>query len=1166
MRLIWLMLLCFFAAAPLHAAPSVTINDISRELKQVEANKNLPNQQDIIASYQRTIHWLNEYERTIGISNSYQKTINSFQKSNQELQNKLTRIKSTDVVIDNTLSLSQIEQNIVQTNSRLLELAREIQLKQDELREISDSLIQLPIQQSQANKNLFDAEQLLQNQDSDPRTILAKAKLTEIQSEATYYKAYVNELALKQLSAPNRQTLLQLQIDILKSERDKSEQQLQALRDKSNELRVQKQRETEQLAKELTQLDNNFPEAIKDQLKINQELSEKLFKQSERRDQIASEQRKISSNIQSVRTVFNTLREQAQWLNMSTTLGEIQRAQISRLPKVPKPQQLDSEMAEQRAQQLYIQDTLQKVENFEQQFLLFKKIRANFDQLKRSLKIVSDQDIAKLSADQRNQFIDKRQELVAYQNELLSKLSDKPEQTEQLFNDDQIKLFEQQITSRRDLLNALLTGSETLIVELAQLKVLNNQLIDALSEVKEAAHRYLFWAADVEPIGLTYPVDAITDLNQLLSLNTVTELVGAVKMMLTTPDSLGFIFTALLLVIFGVSSRRHYSSFLERAASKVGRVTQDSFALTLKTVFWSLIIALPLPILWGALSYGLQQAWPYPIAVALGNGVNATLPIMWAFMISASFAHPKGLFIVHLGWCPQRVARSMRYYKLTVWAVVPILIALISFDNYNDREFAGTLGRACFFLLCAALVLMASNLRRAGIPLYLDNKGTGDNWVNDALWTFLRYAPMIAALAAALGYLATSQALLARLEFSVIIWFTLLIIYHIIRRWMLIQRRRIEFDRAKQKRAERLAQRARSGEEQHNSQSSNNVDGIQEIEEPVVDLDTISAQSLALVRSILTMIALVSIIALWSEIHSAFSFLENIHLWDVTSTIQGVESNQPITLGAVLIAVIAFIITAQLIRNLPALLELAILQHLDLAPGTGYAITTLTKYILMLIGCTVAFSLMGVDWSKLQWLIAALGVGLGFGLQEIFANFISGLIILFEKPIRINDMVTIRELTGTVTKINTRATTILDWDRKEIIVPNKAFITEQFVNWSLSDSVTRIVTTVPAEIDADPALVTQILKEAAEQCTLILDNPQPDAFLVDIQQGIQIFELRVFAGEMGHRMPLRHELHQLILLGYKKHNLHLPFPPFQMRAQPISRSGIVRAPLKIGDV
>jgi potassium efflux system protein len=132
----------------------------------------------------------------------------------------------------------------------------------------------------------------------------------------------------------------------------------------------------------------------------------------------------------------------------------------------------------------------------------------------------------------------------------------------------------------------------------------------------------------------------------------------------------------------------------------------------------------------------------------------------------------------------------------------------------------------------------------------------------------------------------------------------------------------------------------------------------------------------------------------------------------------------------------------------------------------------------MLFGGLVGFSMIGIEWSKLQWLVAALGVGLGFGLQEIFANFISGLIILFEKPIRIGDTVTIRDLTGSITKINTRATTISDWDRKEIIVPNKAFITEQFINWSLSDSVTRVVLTVPAPSDANSEEVTQILYTA----------------------------------------------------------------------------------------
>lgn len=95
-------------------------------------------------------------------------------------------------------------------------------------------------------------------------------------------------------------------------------------------------------------------------------------------------------------------------------------------------------------------------------------------------------------------------------------------------------------------------------------------------------------------------------------------------------------------------------------------------------------------------------------------------------------------------------------------------------------------------------------------------------------------------------------------------------------------------------------------------------------------------------------------------------------------------------------------------------------------------------------------------------------------------------------------------------------------------MPNKAFITEQFINWSLSDSVTRVVLTVPAPVDADTEEVTKILIAAAHRCSLVIDTPAPEAFLVDLQQGIQIFELRIFAAEMGHRMPLRHEMHQLI--------------------------------------
>ena len=616
-------------------------------------------------------------------------------------------------------------------------------------------------------------------------------------------------------------------------------------------------------------------------------------------------------------------------------------------------------------------------------------------------------------------------------------------------------------------------------------------------------------------------------------------------MMLTSRQTLIPLFAALLLVGFSISSRKHFTRFLERSSARVGKVTQDHFWLTMRTVFWSILVASPLPVLWATLGYGLQEAWPYPLAVAIGDGVTATVPLLWVVMICAAFARTNGLFIVHFGWPQHRVARAMRYYLMSIGFIVPLIMALIMFDNLNDREFSASLGRLCFILICGALAIVTLSLKRAGIPLYLDKEGSGENRINLLLWNLMIGAPLVAIFAAAVGYLATAQALLARLETSVAIWFLLLVIYHVIRRWMLIQRRRLAFDRAKHKRAEMLAHRARGEEEPH----ATSLEGSAEMEVSEVNLDTISEQSLRLVRSILMLVALVSVIILWSEIHSAFGFLENISLWDVTSTVQGVESIEPITLGAVLIAILVLIITTQLVRNLPALLELAILQHLSLTPGTGYAITTITKYILMMIGGLMGFSLLGIEWSKLQWLVAALGVGLGFGLQEIFANFISGLIILFEKPIRIGDTVTIRDLTGSVTRINTRATTISDWDRKEIIVPNKAFITEQFINWSLSDSVTRVVLSIPAPSDANSEEVAQILLTAAHRCSLVIDTPAPEAFLVDLQQGIQIFELRIYAAEMGHRMPLRHEIHQLILAGFREHGIDMPFPPFQMRLE-----------------
>ncbi|NUF48587.1 miniconductance mechanosensitive channel MscM [Gilliamella sp. ESL0250] len=817
----------------------------------------------------------------------------------------------------------------------------------------------------------------------------------------------------------------------------------------------------------------------------NDELRQNMELQKTHLTSIVNEQNNITTQISHVQNTLATLDEQGEWLSFSTALGETLRQQLLRLPEKPKSQALDAEIAEAKAQQLN------------------------------------------------------------YSN-ILTALDDYPTLTSPINNVKEATQYRRLIREQAELLKTLISGTDTTILELTKLKIANKQLTNAIDEVNDAAHRYFFWVADVNPISLSYPINLAKDVVYVIfSIDTLSQLYNASTEVLSAPKPLFLIILSLLFVFTHFKMRTKYNTFLTQSASRVGKVTQDSYSLTLKVVIFSLIMALPVPILWAVFGYALQINWDYPVAYALGYGVNAAAPILWVFIISAHFASSNGLFISHFGWSERSVRSAMKYYQLSIWLVIPLVMIVMSFDEYNNRQFAATIGRTAFIFLCFALVFMTNAIHRAGVPLYIDKKGTGDNLLSHILWFILLSAPWLAIIAACLGYLSTAQVLLGRLEASVIIWFALLVIYYMIRRWMWIQKRRIEFERTKQRRLERM-QRAKSQEDDLNSLNES-------VDEPVINLDVISAQSLHLVRSIIMMIALITMILLWSELHSAFAFMNNIKLWGTSAIVNGTEIEQYITLGAVCIAILVMTITVQLVKNLPALLELGILQHLDLAPGTGYAISTVSKYITLMIGSMIAFSFIGIDWSKIQWLIAALGVGLGFGLQEIFANFISGLIILFEKPVRIGDTVTIRDLTGNITKINTRAITIVDWDRKEIVMPNKAFITEQLVNWSLSDSITRIVLTIPATIDADSDLVIKLLQQASDECEYVLNDPEPQVFLVDIQEGIQLFELRVFAAEMGHRMVLRSTIHKLILEAYRKHHLTLPFPPLQTNLEALGR-------------
>ena len=257
-------------------------------------------------------------------------------------------------------------------------------------------------------------------------------------------------------------------------------------------------------------------------------------------------------------------------------------------------------------------------------------------------------------------------------------------------------------------------------------------------------------------------------------------------------------------------------------------------------------------------------------------------------------------------------------------------------------------------------------------------------------------------------------------------------------------------------------------------------------------------------------------------------------------------TGHPLTLWLLIEAMLAALITVSLARNLPGVIEITLHRRPTLDSGARFAVSTLVKYTTAIVGSVTVFNLLGIGWSKVQWLAAALTFGLGFGLQEIVANFVSGLILLVERPVRVGDVVTIGTLMGKVSRIQIRATTITLWDRSEMVVPNKEFITTKLVNWTLSDSKRRIEIPLRVAYGADLEQVKSLLVAAAEAHPLVLDDPAPQALLLTFGDDAINFELR-FVVDFGNGIRAKDDVQMAIDHSFKDHGISFALPKLELQ-------------------
>jgi len=533
-------------------------------------------------------------------------------------------------------------------------------------------------------------------------------------------------------------------------------------------------------------------------------------------------------------------------------------------------------------------------------------------------------------------------------------------------------------------------------------------------------------------------------------------------------------------------------------------------------------------------------------AMAASLQVAAIAIFCWAFLL---LLFRSGGLLSHQFKCDEKLVNKIRRDINRFAPFVVVLGILIAFmDALNEDQVRNTLGRLAFVLLCVFLAIFASGWTGFGRRTRQFNQGMAFNPVlNPKYWMtalFLLQGYMITMALIGYYFAAIYQYILVFQSLSWITFFTLL--YYVSSRSLLISQRQIAYKRAIEKREEIRAQRAQT--------DKGEADWI---DENYVDINTISKQSATLLKIGIWALLITALWGIWIDVLPALSFLEKITLWQTSSQIDGEIISQPITLKALLVALIVFGLAIIAAQNLPGTLELLILRHLSLNTGTGYAITTLLRYVIVVAGVTATFQTLGVEWSSIQWLVAALGVGLGFGLQEIFANFVSGVILLFERPIRVGDVVTLNDTTtGTVSKIHIRATTLIDFDRKEVVVPNKIFITQQLTNWSLSDQITRILLPVGIAYGSDCETARRLLLEIAREHPIVLKDPEPAAFFMSFGNSSLNFELRIFCGQLQDRLKLIHEMNMAISHRFAEAGIEIAFPQLDVHLynQPSSQA------------
>lgn len=1080
------------------AVKSITLEEIQQRIQSTKDRQNVSEEQKnrILSAYQESEDNLRQAQRQEELAETFKRSTRNLPLDAKQLQ---AQIDGTGAVLKQrkpeklaSFPADEIEQRLVMEKTRLSDLDAEIAKHEALIAELTNSpqVIRETMAEIKTKQSATQQEQQRLTDKNGENLLEKEARQIQLETRIRLFNSTLKTLGLESIGNPLQ---LQLQKDRMHLLNLQREAQMLLIGELEAALLDKRQQEIDKEQAALLQAEKDaegkhplIREATKENMRFNRDL-QAVNKHIEL---YQTQKTELDARSQQIEKDFQSAEQKISLAGLSPALGNLLREQRRNLP--------------QRKQYNGLNDSIQ-TEIAEASLEMFK-----LDEVKKQLMDVNQTLLGRLEQG----------------------LPADADQAEALRIRTELRML---LNDQKDLVGRLAVAYSEYARLLGDVDFVLQQMLNGADKFGAYLDQRLLWVPSAPVISHAYLSNILHSAMWFFApSNWLHALENLSQGLQTYP-----VFLLVSLIAITVLHWRYRNDLKQHLLAVLNKCSSNqylvSFRQTLNSLGFILLLSLPAAMLMGWTAWAMTltaNADAFSRAVAAGL-VEAAVPLA-ILQFFYRLLKPEGVAEMLFHWQKRSVQLLYSQIKWSRFVIIPavFIIGMANANPFSEQSHA--LGRTALIILMMAMSYVFHRFTHPLTGLAKSFYAYSDSWLGHLryVWYLVAaLAPWVVIGFAVMGYYQSALELENKLVVTLRLVFATALFHALVLRWLTVTKRQLALQNARQKRKQADQANVNTGAE-----------GAYVPEETLLDLSKINEQSNKLLTTLIAVMLTVGAWMIWKDILPAFSIFDRIELWQYSDTIDGKETVIRITLINLLFCFFYIGLTVVFVSNFPGLVDLLSAGRFAMTAGSRYALIQLVRYLLVSIAFLAIANELGGSWSQVQWLVAALSVGLGFGLQEIFANLVSGIILLFERPIRVGDTVTVGDVTGRVCRIQMRATHIIDWDMKELVVPNKNIITERLVNWTLTDTVTRVVVVVGVAYGSDVQLVEQVLKDVVNSVKSVLKEPEPSISFMSFGENSLDFTVRVFVRELGDRIPVTHELHKKFYAALQAHRIEIPFP------------------------